>query len=278
MPTDDYAVIGHPIDHSRSPEIHAAFARYTGDEIRYERIDPGPEGFDEAVTGFFAQGGQGLNVTVPFKEIAYQWCDRAAGTAERAGVVNTLTVDSTEGEIVGHNTDGVGLVRDLDDNLGVTLADRRVLVVGAGGAARGIVGPLLEAEVAAMVVANRTERRAHLIAGDFYDTGPITGISLDEMAEADPFDILINATAAGLGGYLPHVAESVLRDGGVAYDLIYGEKARHFLDWAGNAGAGLCADGLGMLVEQAAESFRIWRGLHPDTRHVLADLRAGETP
>ncbi len=278
MTTDRYAVIGHPIDHSRSPEIHQAFARATDDDIRYERIDPGPDGFDEAVTGFFASGGKGLNITVPFKETAYAWCDRTGEAASRAGVVNTLTVDALAGAIVGDNTDGVGLVRDLENNLGVTIADTRILVVGAGGAARGVVGPLLDAGPATLTIANRTERRAHLLAGDFWDVGPIQALSFDALADEAPFDRVINATAAGLGGGAPPIPDGLLRDGGVAYDLVYGDKAEPFLAWAREAGAAIASDGLGMLVEQAAESFRIWRGAHPDTAPVLAAMRAGETP
>lgn len=278
MTTDRYAVIGHPIDHSRSPEIHLAFARTSDDDIRYERIDPGPEGFDEGATGFFASGGKGLNVTVPFKETAYQWCDRTGDAAGRAGVVNTLSVDASAGAIVGDNTDGVGLVRDLEENLGVTLSDTRVLLLGAGGAARGVVGPLLDAGPTTLTIANRTERRAHLIAGDFWDVGPIQAISFDELADEAPFDRVINATAAGLGGGVPPLPDDVLREGGVAYDLVYGDKAEPFLTWARGAGAVIATDGLGMLVEQAAESFRIWRGVHPDTGSVLAAMRAGETP
>jgi shikimate dehydrogenase len=278
MSTDRYAVIGHPVDHSRSPEIHLAFARATDDDIRYERLDPGPEGFDKGVTGFFASGGQGLNVTVPFKETAFEWCDRAGEAASRAGVVNTLTVDAAEGVILGDNTDGIGLVRDLGDNRGVTLADARVLILGAGGAARGVVGPLLDAGPATLAVANRTERRAHLLAGDLWDASPIQGLSLDELADEAAFDIVINATAAGLGGSAPPVPADVLAAGGVAYDLVYGDKAGPFLAWAREAGAGTATDGLGMLVEQAAESYRIWRGVQPDTRSVLAAMRGGETP
>ncbi len=278
MTTERYAVVGHPIDHSRSPEIHLAFARASDDDIRYERIDPGPDGFDQAVTGFFASGGKGLNVTVPFKETAYQWCDRTGEAAARAGVANTLTVDASAGAIVGDNPDGIGLVRDLEDNLGVDLSGSRILVLGAGGAARGVVGPLLDAGPAALTIANRTERRAHLLAGDFWDVGPIQGVSLDGLGGEAPFDCVINATAAGLAGGAPPLPDGLLRDGGVAYDLVYGDKAEPFLAWARAAGAALATDGLGMLVEQAAESFRIWRGIPPDTAPVLAAMRAGQTP
>jgi len=278
MTTDRYAVIGHPIDHSRSPEIHFAFARASDDDIRYERIDPGPEGFDEGATGFFASGGKGLNVTIPFKKTAYEWCDRTGDAAGRAGVVNTLSVDASAGAIVGDNTDGVGLVRDLEDNLGVTLSETRILVLGAGGAARGVVGPLLDAGPAALTVANRTERRAHMLAGDFWDVGPIHGTAFEDLGAEEPFDRVINATAAGLGGGAPPIPDGLLREGGVAYDLVYGDKAEPFLAWARGAGASIATDGLGMLVEQAAEAYRIWRGLQPDTGPVLAAMRAGETP
>lgn len=273
MATDRYAVIGHPVDHSLSPEIHAAFARETGEDLVYERIDAPPDGFDAAAAGFFDAGGRGVNVTVPFKAEAYVWCARASERATRAGVVNTLAVGD-DGVIAGDNTDGVGLVRDLGGNLGVTLAGGRLLLVGAGGAVRGVLGPLLEAGPATVTIANRTAARAHELADAFADAGAIQGASFEALAGTAPFDVVVNASAASLGGAVPPLPDGVLRPGGTVYDLMYGDSARPFLDWGRAAGAATAVDGLGMLVEQAAESFRIWRGVHPGTAAVLARLRA----
>jgi len=273
MPTDRYAVIGHPVDHSLSPDIHARFAAQTGEELVYGRIDAPEDGFAEAATAFFAEGGRGLNVTVPFKAQARAWCARASERAARAGVVNTLWREDG-GRIAGDNTDGVGLVTDLTVNLGVSLADARVLLIGAGGAARGVLGPLLAAAPAAIVIANRTAGRATELAADFASDGPVTGGGFDELRDSAPFDVIVNASAASLGGAVPPVPDGVLRSHGTVYDMMYGDKARPFLDWGLAAHARLAVDGLGMLVEQAAESFAIWRGVRPDTGPVLATLRA----
>jgi len=271
---DRYAVIGHPVAHSLSPTIHARFARQTDQALEYGRIDAPADGFAPAAAAFFADGGRGLNVTVPFKAEAYAWCSRASARADRAGVVNTLTV-TDDGRVAGDNTDGAGLVRDLGVNLGLRLAGTRILLVGAGGAARGVLGPLLEAGPAVLLVVNRTAERAAALAEFFGDAGPIRGGGFETLPPEPAFDLIINATAASLGGSLPPLPDHVVGAGATVYDMMYGALAQPFLDWGRAAGAAQAVDGLGMLVEQAAESFRIWRGQRPDTQPVLAALRAG---
>lgn len=276
MPSDRYAVIGHPVDHSLSPTIHARFAEQTGDDLVYDRIDASVDGFAEAATAFFAEGGRGLNVTVPFKAEARAWCDRVTPRARDAGVVNTLSLQAN-GWVAGDNTDGIGLVRDLTDRLGLGLASARILLLGAGGAARGILGPLLEAAPAALVIANRTAERAVALADEFATDARTAGCALsgcgfDDLAGVTAFDLVINASAASLGDAVPPVPASAVASGGSVYDLMYGDKARPFLDWGREAGAATVADGLGMLVEQAAESFALWRGRRPATGPVLAAL------
>ena len=277
MTTDRYAVIGHPVDHSLSPCIHAAFARQTGQDLVYDRIDAPPDGFAGAAEAFFRDGGLGLNVTVPFKADAFAWCAHATERARRAAAVNTLS-RGADGTIAGDNTDGAGLVRDLETNLGCALAGRRILLIGAGGAACGVLGPLLAQRPSAVVIGNRTASRARELAAAFAADGPVSGCGFNELAGEGAFGVLINASAASLGGELPPLPEGILAPGGLAYDMMYGDKARPFLDWGRGAGAGTAVDGLGMLVEQAAESFRIWRGMRPATAPVLGRLRAGERP
>lgn len=269
---DHYAVIGHPVAHSLSPEIHARFAVQTGQHIHYDRIDPGADGFRCAAATFFAEGGRGLNVTVPFKGEAFDFAIRHSARATSAGVVNTL-VATAEG-VEGDNTDGVGLVRDLRDNLGLEIAGRRLLLVGAGGAAAGVLGPLLAEGPCGLIIANRTPERARDLAGRFADAGAVAGGGFDNPALADPFDLVINASAASLGGAVPPLCGDCLAPGAAVYDMMYGAAAEPFLAWGREAGAAVVADGLGMLVEQAAESFRVWRGVHPQTAAVLAELRA----
>ena len=276
MAQDRYAVIGHPVAHSLSPAIHAQFAEQTAQDLDYGRIEPAADGFAEAARRFFVGGGRGLNVTVPFKGEAFDWCDRRSDRASRAGAVNTLSA-GTDGTIAGDNTDGIGLVRDLRDNLGLTLADSRILVIGAGGAARGALGPLLTAAPARLVIANRTVERARALADDFADDGPIAASGFEALETAEPFDLIINASSASLAGALPPLAPGVVREGGAVYDMMYGEAAEPFVAWGRDARAAIVADGLGMLVEQAAESFFAWRGVRPETAPVLAALRAGES-
>lgn len=267
---DRYAVFGHPVGHSKSPQIHAAFAAQTRQSLSYEAIDAPPNGFAAALRGFIDQGGRGCNVTVPFKDEAYRladWCDGLAGQAQ---AVNTLRVEP-DGRLAGFNTDGVGLLRDLKHNLGIKLAGQRVLLIGAGGAAAGIVGPLLAAQVAELVIVNRTPQRASDLANRFAARGPVRQAAL--AAPGSGFDLVLNATAAGLGGQAPAVPSAVFGPQAAAYDLVYGPAAAPFLALARQAGAGACHDGLGMLVEQAAEAFWLWRGMRPATAPVIAALR-----
>ncbi len=267
--TDRYAVIGNPIAHSKSPEIHAAFARATGEDLEYTRILAPLEGFAATVAAFRAAGGRGLNVTLPFKGDAYRLATERAERARAAEAVNTLRFEGTR--IVGDTTDGVGLVRDLGDNLGVTLAGRRVLLVGAGGAARSVIPALLEAGPEAIVVANRTAGRAAELERQFGERVQAAGFGT---LPRRPFDVVINATSAGHAGELPPLERPVFAADALAYDMTYGKGAEAFLAAARAAGAARVADGLGMLVEQAAESFFLWRGVRPDTAPVLAMLRA----
>jgi shikimate dehydrogenase len=246
--------------------IHAQFARQTGQDMIYEAILAPLDGFAECFAQFRAEGGRGANVTVPFKEQAFSLAKTRTPRAELAGAVNTLTVEV--GALRGDNTDGAGLVADLTCNLGLGLGGKRILLLGAGGAARGVVGPLLDQEPARLVIANRTASKALDLAKHF-DRG-VEGCGLDEANT--PFDLVINATAASLEGQLPPVCPEIFAPGSLAYDMMYG-KDTLFLQFARSHGAET-ADGLGMLVEQAAEAFHLWRGVRPDTRPVIAALRS----
>lgn len=264
--TDRYAVFGHPIAHSKSPQIHAAFARQTGQDISYEAILAPLDGFAASVTAFVAAGGRGANVTVPFKAEAYALATHLAPRAARAGAVNTLNFDGKD--ILGDNTDGAGLVADLTRNLHCALADKRILLLGAGGAARGVIEPLLSQHPAALVIANRTVTRAQELA-DLFGEG-VTACGFD--AAVTPFDVVINATAASLAGELPPVSPAVFAADTLAYDMMYGGETP-FLSFARTHGASTTSDGVGMLVEQAAEAFFVWRGVRPETAAVIAALR-----
>ncbi len=266
--TDAYAVFGNPIAHSKSPRIHAEFARQTGQDLRYTALLAPLEGFAETVLAFRAGGGRGANVTVPFKEAAWALCGRRSERAELAGAVNTLKFEGEE--IYGDNTDGAGLVRDLSANLGVPLAGRRILLLGAGGAARGVLGPLLEQGPRALCIVNRTADKATALAAAFAGQGVVAGGGYDAVQGA--YDVVINATAASLAGDLPPLPEGVFAPGALAYDMMYGRDTP-FLAFALAQGA-RAADGLGMLVEQAAEAFFLWRGVRPLTAPVIALLRA----
>lgn len=274
---DTYAVIGNPIAHSRSPQIHGLFAEQTGQRLCYERLLAPLDGFDAALDGFFAEGGKGLNVTVPFKLQA--WHRAADGLSERArlaGAVNTLWQEN--GRLHGCNTDGVGLLRDLL-RLGVHLEGARVLLVGAGGAARGALATLLPLGCSHLRVVNRTEARAHELVADFAALAGRTVLDAGgngAAASATGWDLVINATASGLQDAAPALPEGIYAPGALAYDMVYGSVPTPFMREAMQAGAN-AADGLGMLVEQAAESFRIWRGVMPDTAPVLSAMRAALT-
>ena len=261
-----YAVIGHPVAHSRSPWIHAQFARATGEDIEYGAIDAAPEDFTRAVDAFRAAGGKGLNVTLPFKGEAFRYCAETSARAREAQAVNTLVLDRARP--FGDNTDGVGLVRDLAVNLGRRLDGVRLLLIGAGGAAQGVLGPLAQAGVAGIVIANRTLPRAQALAARVPGAD---ACGFDALA-GRAFDLVINATSAGLAGELPLLPGELFAPGALAYDMVYGRQTE-FLAMARAAGAET-SDGLGMLVEQAAESFLLWRGVRPDTGPVLAALRA----
>jgi shikimate dehydrogenase len=265
---DRYVVIGNPVAHSRSPDIHAHFAHETGEPIEYDRLLAPLDGFDRAAREFFERGGRGANVTLPFKGDAFRLATLRTARAELAGAANWLSVN--DGTIACDNTDGVGLVTDLTANLGIALEGRRVLLVGAGGAARGVVAPLLAAHPARLVIANRTKPRALELAGRFASIGPAEGVGLDEIA--GDFDVVVNATSSSTHGERLGLPGGVLHAGVLAYDMAYGPSARAFLDEARAAGA-RAEDGLGMLVEQAAESFRLWRGKRPRTAPVIAALR-----
>ena len=268
---DRYAVVGHPVAHSYSPFIHERFAAATGQRLVYGRIDVRPEDFARRVRAFGAEGGRGLNVTLPHKFAALELAHRLTPRAREAGVVNTLAWQA-DGSVLGDNTDGAGLVRDLTANLGIPPEGRRVLLVGAGGAARGALPALLGAGAAAVVIANRTPARAAALAADFAAGGPVEARAFDELA--GPFDLIVNASAASLADAVPPIPRSAVGPATACYDMMYGPRATAFLRWAEAAGAGLLADGTGMLVEQAAESFALWRGVRPETGPVLAELRA----
>jgi shikimate dehydrogenase len=272
--TDKYAVIGNPIAHSKSPLIHAEFARQTGQKMEYGRILGDSDDFAGDVRRFFAAGGRGMNVTVPFKEQAWEMVDERSPRAESAGAVNTLILLS-DGRLRGDNTDGIGLVRDLTDNQGFDFDSRKVLLLGAGGAARGVLQPLLETGLSKIVIANRTGSTAlELSAVSGEDR--VSGCGLDGLA-GKHFDLVVNATSAGLKGRVPAIPNDCLTPGGWTYDMLYGDPSTPFQLWGREHGAGRALDGLGMLVEQAAESFFLWREVRPATAPVI-DLLRGTQP
>lgn len=268
---DRYAVIGHPVEHSRSPQIHAAFAEQTGEALTYARLPAAPDAFVDTVDRFFADGGAGLNVTLPFKAEAAAYADALTDRAGQAGAVNTL-MRRADGNLLGDNTDGIGLLRDLRAHL-TAVVGARILILGAGGAVRGVVPVLLGDAPAALCVANRTAARAQAIAADFSDLGPVTGCGLGELGAG--WDIVINAISAGLSGNMPDIPAVVLDNARAAYDMVYADTPTPFLRWAAKHGIACRRDGFGMLVEQAAESFHLWRGVRPQTGDVIARLRPG---
>lgn len=270
--TDRYVVFGNPIGHSKSPLIHRLFASSTGQDLSYDALLAPVDGFTASVAEFVAAGGKGANVTVPFKEEAFRLADRRTPRAELAGAVNTLSF-TPEG-CIGDNTDGAGLVRDLQANLRMDIAGKRVLLLGAGGASRGAIGPLLEARPDCLQIANRTAAKATDLAIHFAALGPVAGGGYPELAGRQ-FDLIINATSASLGGELPPLPPGIFAPGALAYDMMYGKGDTPFLAFARSQGAARLADGLGMLVEQAAEAFFVWRGVLPASGPVLAQLRQG---
>lgn len=274
---DRYAVLGHPVAHSRSPAIHARFAAQTGQALDYDRLECPLDGFAAAVRAFAAGGARGCNVTVPFKFEALQLAGRASERARRAGAANVLGFDGPgPGQWWADNSDGIGLVRDIRRHAGVALEGARVLLVGAGGAAAGVLGPLLEAGVAGVMLANRTAARAEALVQSHADLARSHGATLAAAALQAPgeaFDVVLNASSSSLAGAAVPMPAAVLRPGTLAVDLMYGAAAAPFMAWARAHGA-VPRDGLGMLVEQAAEAFFLWRGVMPDTAPVLAALRA----
>ncbi len=268
---DAYAVMGNPISHSKSPLIHTAFAQQTQQRLEYSAIQVDAGGFEQAVGNFRASGGKGLNITVPFKQEAWKFVDERSERAVQAGAVNTISFND-DGSCTGDNTDGVGLVRDLIENHSIELAAKRILILGAGGAVRGVLGPVLAQQPSEIVIANRTEEKAIALANEFNRGDQLRGRGFPAIDD-QPFDIIINGTAASLQGDLPPVPVTAISNNTCCYDMMYGKEPTVFMAWASKHGAPTVLDGLGMLVEQAAESFFIWRGVRPDTGEVIASVK-----
>ena len=268
---DYYAVMGNPIAHSKSPFIHAAFAQQTQQAIHYDAmlVEKEQQAFSKAVNAFKAQQGKGLNITVPFKEYAWQISTRRSERAEKAGAVNTIWFDE-QGNIVGDNTDGVGIVRDITQNQQHVLTGKRVLILGAGGAVRGVLGPILAEYPEQCVIANRTVSKAEALAELFTPQGNVYASGYQDLKQ--PFDVIINGTSASLQGNLPPLPNNILAEQGWCYDMMYAATPTPFMKWA-LAKQATAIDGLGMLVEQAAEAFYLWRGVKPNTLPVIQQLR-----
>lgn len=271
-PTDQYAVFGHPISHSKSPRIHTLFAEQTRQNLEYTAWDVPADRFSEELRRFAEAGGKGLSCTVPLKELAWQIADKKSVQAERAKAVNTLRIGS-DGGLYGDNTDGVGLVRDLTQNLGIAITGCKILLLGAGGASRGILEPLLALKPERVVIANRTLEKAERLADEFSEVGSIQALKFDSLV-GNRFNLILNATSASLRGELPPLPEGVLAPFGYCYDLAYGSQPTAFVEWGERMGAKLSTDGIGMLVEQAGEAFFIWRGVRPQTVPVIERLNA----
>jgi shikimate dehydrogenase len=269
--TDRYAVIGNPIEHSRSPQIHTAFAEQTGEDLEYGNI-LGID-FKPDVSAFFASGGSGLNITLPFKEEAWQLVDERSDRAETAGAVNTISL-LPDGRLYGDNTDGAGLITDLSANHGYNLEGASILILGAGGASRGVLRPLLEGKPERLVIANRTTSKATALASIGSPIGTVEGCGLDAL-EGQQFDLIINATSAGLDGKVPQLPTNILKADGWVYDMLYADIPTAFVRWGQEQGATTAQDGLGMLVEQAAEAFLLWRGVQPNTAPIIRLMRDG---
>ena len=273
--TDKYAVIGHPISHSKSPLIHAAFAQQTGQDIEYTAIEVPLDGLEASLIQLRdILKLKGINVTVPFKEQAWELVTNKSERAQRAGAINTVRFDEN-GSVFGDNTDGAGLCRDLVINHGVEINGKRILLLGAGGAARGVIEPLMQHEPSELFIANRTAEKAKALAEVFIDLGTIKGGGFDAITA--PYDVVINATAASLQGQVPPLPDDLLAEDAACYDMMYGNTDTAFITWAKQHGAAKTIDGLGMLIEQAAEAFQLWRGIMPDTAPVMNMLRPNET-
>lgn len=270
--TDRYAVFGQPIKHSTSPRIHRLFAEQTGQILSYDAQEVSADRFTAEADAFFAAGGKGLNCTVPLKELAWAYADRKTERAELAKAVNTLALQP-DGRLLGDNTDGCGLVTDLTANHGIALPGLRILILGAGGASRGIIAPLLRLAPNRLTIANRTADKAVRLAEEFAGLGKLTGSGLADLAGLS-FDLILNATSASLSGELPPLPAGLLASSGICYDLAYGKRPTPFMLWGASQRAVKSLDGLGMLVEQAAEAFFIWRGVRPATGAVIKMLNA----
>lgn len=271
MKVDRYGVMGYPVSHSRSPVIHRLFALQTGQDMQYELLQVSPEKLESAIRQFQRAGGKGLNITVPHKSEVVRLVDHLSDRASTAGAVNTLTFK--EEEIHGDNTDGFGLLRDLVSNLGLRIEGSNILILGAGGATRGIVGPLLDSKPSSLRIANRTLGKAKALAEHFSRSGPVTACRFDVVPVTEPYDLVINATSAGLRGEAPPYPAAAVTGKTICYDLSYGVHPTPFSIWARERGAAQAVMGWGMLVEQAAESFRIWRGVRPNTADVLKHMK-----
>ena len=267
---DRYGVMGYPVSHSRSPVIHRLFALQTGQNLQYELLQVTPDKLETAIRQFQRTGGKGLNITVPHKSEVAKLVDQLSERASTAGAVNTLAFK--DNKIFGDNTDGIGLLRDLVVNLSVNLENASILILGAGGATRGIVGPLLEMQPAALLIANRTLGKAKVLSDHFEKMGPVSCCRFKAVPTSAPYDLIINATSAGLHGDTPPYPEAAVSDKTFCYDLSYGLSPTPFSAWAREQGAAKSVMGWGMLVEQAAESFHIWRGVQPDTAAVLKQM------
>jgi shikimate dehydrogenase len=269
---DAYAVLGNPVSHSLSPRIHRSFAEQTQQAISYEAIELAVDDFEAGLIELQKKGMRGANVTVPFKQQAWNICDQLSPGAQQAAAVNTLSFN-VDGSIQGDNTDGIGLVRDLTVNLRLSLEQQKILILGAGGAVRGVLGPLLALSPHSITIVNRNLEKARLLARDFADLGELPVSGYDELG-GESYDLIINATAAGLSNEIPPVTDNVLDTDSVCYDMVYNRlEPTAFVQWARKRGVTAAYDGLGMLVEQAAESFFIWRGVHTDTSKVIQSLR-----
>ena len=269
--TDSYMVVGNPIAHSRSPQIHTLFAQKTHQDILYTKLKVEHGTFPDIVQKFQEMGGKGLNITVPYKHEAWDLADERSSRAELAGAVNTLLIRE-DGSRFGENSDGIGLLRDLMQNHGVVIKDKKVLVLGAGGAVRGVLEPLLAEQPKQLTITNRTAERAEDLAELFANYGNVDGGGYDEL-DGQHYDLVINGTAASLQGELPPLPFDLLAEGATCYDMMYSAEPTPFMQWGSEYGANKVLDGLGMLVEQAAESFALWRGVRPETTSVIELLR-----
>jgi len=267
---DQYGVVGHPVAHSWSPFIHGMFAKATAQNLVYRLFDVAPDTFRRDALRLFASGVRGLNVTLPHKQAAAELVNELTPRAERAQAVNTIAFFK-DTSLLGDNTDGLGLTADLERNLGINLANKRVLILGAGGAVRGVLGPLLERDLGELVIANRTPDRASKLAAEFADLGLISACGFADI-EGPPYDLIVNATSASLRGEMPAMPAGLVSEETVCYDMAYGRGPTPFTSWGKSLHAGRITKGWGMLVEQAAESFLLWRGIRPDTQPVLQAL------